>query len=90
MACKLYGTVKSGAEYKTFFWKSNRFRLTFRFLFADMKSNNYEVVEAGEKIIFRGIVQRSASQAFFLVFCTAIAFASLALVLQIQFQDVGR
>ena len=33
MACKLYGTVKSGAEYKTFFWKSNRFRLTFRFLF---------------------------------------------------------
>ena len=53
-----------------------------------MKANNYEVVEAGEKITFRGLVQRSTSQAFFLVFCTAIAFASLALVLQIQFQDL--
>lgn len=53
-----------------------------------MKANNYEVLEAGETIIFRGIVQRSTSQAFFLVFCTAIAMASLALVLQIQFQDL--
>ncbi|CAJ1930623.1 unnamed protein product [Cylindrotheca closterium] len=57
-------------------------------IMAYMKANNYEVVEAGETITFRGLVQRSTSQAFFLVFCTAIAFASLALVLQIQFQDL--
>lgn len=57
-------------------------------IMAYMKANNYEVVEAGETITFRGVVQRSTSQAFFLVFCTAIAFASLALVLQIQFQDL--
>lgn len=56
----------------------------------DMKANNYEVVEAGETIKFRGIVQRSVSQAFFLVFCTALAFLSLGLVLQIQFQDLGK
>jgi hypothetical protein len=66
------------------------FSLTFfATITIDMKANNYEVVEAGETIIFRGLVQRSRSQAFFLVFCTAIALASLALVLQIQFQDLG-
>lgn len=53
-----------------------------------MKGNNYEVVEAGETITFRGIVQRSLSQAFFLVFCTAIGMVSLALVLDIQFKDL--
>lgn len=53
-----------------------------------MKANNYEVVEAGEVITFRGLVQRSASQAYFLVFCTLLGLASLALVLQIQFQDL--
>lgn len=56
---------------------------------ADMKANNYEVAEAGETITFRGLVARSTSQAFFLTFCTALGMASLALVLQIQFQDVG-
>ena len=55
-----------------------------------MKANNYEVVDAGETIKFRGVVQRSLSQAFFLVFCTALAFLSLGLVLQIQFQDLGK
>ncbi len=55
----------------------------------DMKANNYEVVEAGEVITFRGLVQKSSSQAFFLVFCTLLGMASLALVLQIQFQDLG-
>jgi Cofactor assembly of complex C subunit B len=55
-----------------------------------MKANNYDVVEAGETIKFRGVVQRSFSQAAFLVFCTALAFLSLGLVLQIQFQDLGR
>mmetsp|Transcript_16554 Transcript_16554/g.45865 ORF Transcript_16554/g.45865 Transcript_16554/m.45865 type:complete len:267 (-) Transcript_16554:278-1078(-) len=57
-------------------------------IMAYMKSNNYEVVEAGETITFRGLVQRSLSQAMFLVFCTAIGMASLALVLQIQFQGL--
>jgi hypothetical protein len=52
-----------------------------------MKANNYQVVEAGEVITFRGVVQKSTSQGFFLVFITALALASLALVLQIQFQD---
>ena len=55
-----------------------------------MTANNYEVVEAGETIKFRGIVERSKSQAFFLVFCTALAMLSLGLVLQIQFQGLGR
>ena len=53
-----------------------------------MKSNNYEVVDAGETITFRGVVQRSPSQAFFLTFCTALGLLSLALVLQIQFNDL--
>jgi len=57
-------------------------------IMAYMKANNYEVVEAGEVITFRGLVQRSTSQAFFLVFCTLLGMASLALVLQIQFQDL--
>jgi hypothetical protein len=55
-----------------------------------MKANNYEVVEAGETIKFRGVVARSTSQAFFLVFCTVLALFSLGLVLQIQFQDLGK
>jgi Cofactor assembly of complex C subunit B len=53
-----------------------------------MKANNYEVVDAGGTITFRGVVQRSLSQAFFLTFCTALGLLSLALVLQIQFNDV--
>jgi len=57
-------------------------------IMAYMKANNYEVADAGEKIIFRGLVQQSKSQAFFLTFCTALGMASLALVLQIQFQDL--
>lgn len=57
-------------------------------IMAYMKANNYEVVEAGETITFRGLVQKSTSQAFFLTFCTALGMASLALVLQIQFQDL--
>lgn len=58
-------------------------------IMAYMKANNYEVVNAGKTITFRGIVQRSTSQAFFLVFCTALGMASLALVLQIQFQNLS-
>lgn len=55
---------------------------------AYMKANNYEVVEAGEVITFRGLVQKSVSQASFLTVCTMLGMASLALVLQIQFQDL--
>jgi hypothetical protein len=54
-----------------------------------MKANNYEVEEAGETIIFQGLVKRSVSQAFFLVFVTGISMGTLALVLNIQFNDLG-
>jgi len=57
-------------------------------IMAYMKANNYEVAQAGETITFRGIVEASKSQAFFLTFCTALGLASLALVLQIQFIDL--
>jgi hypothetical protein len=57
-------------------------------IMAYMKANNYDVIEAGETITFRGIVSRSLSQAFFLTFCTALGMLSLALVLQIQFHDL--
>jgi len=57
-------------------------------IMAYMKANNYEVLEAGETIVFRGLVARSTSQAAFLTFCTALGMASLALVLQIQLQDL--
>ncbi|GMI41617.1 hypothetical protein TrCOL_g11898 [Triparma columacea] len=56
-------------------------------IMAYMKANNYEVVDAGETITFKGLVPKSKSQAFFLTFCTALCLASLALVLQIQFID---
>lgn len=57
-------------------------------IMAYMKANNYEVSEnRGEVIVFKGLVQRSTSQAFFLTFVTAMSLASLALVLQIQFID---
>ena len=38
---------------------------------------------------FEGAIQASKGQAFFLVFCTALSFATLALVLQIQFPAIG-
>lgn len=57
-------------------------------IMAYMKANNYEVKDAGETIVFQGLVAQSKSQAFFLTFCTALGMASLALVLQIQFQDI--
>lgn len=58
-------------------------------IMAYMKANNYEVLEAGETITFRGLVQKSLSQALFLTFCTLLGMASLALVLQVQFQSLG-
>ena len=55
----------------------------------DMKANNYEVADAGETITFKGVVKRSLSQAFFLVFVTAMSMVTLALVLNIQFNELG-
>mmetsp|Transcript_12333 Transcript_12333/g.16155 ORF Transcript_12333/g.16155 Transcript_12333/m.16155 type:complete len:277 (-) Transcript_12333:171-1001(-) len=57
-------------------------------IMAYMKANNYEVVDAGETIKFRGIIKRSISQACFLVFCTGCGLLSLGLVLDIQFHDL--
>lgn len=57
-------------------------------IMAYMKANNYEVVDAGETIKFQGLVQRSVSQACFLVFCSFVGLASLALVLSIQFNTL--
>ncbi|KAJ1462903.1 hypothetical protein M885DRAFT_504341 [Pelagophyceae sp. CCMP2097] len=54
-----------------------------------MMANNYEVAEAADTITFKGKIATSKSQAFFLVFCTFIGLASLALVLQIQVPEVG-
>jgi Cofactor assembly of complex C subunit B len=54
-----------------------------------MKANNYEVADAGDTITFKGVVKRSLSQAFFLVFVTAMSMVTLALVLNIQFNELG-
>lgn len=56
---------------------------------AYMKANNYDVADASETITFRGIIETSKSQAFFLSFCTFVGLASLALVLQIQVPQIG-
>jgi len=58
-------------------------------IMAFMKANNYDVVDAGETIKFKGIVKRSLSQALFLTFCTTLGLISLALVLGIQFQNAS-
>jgi len=57
-------------------------------IMAYMKANNYDVVDAGETITFEGVVQRSVSQACFLVFCSFIGLASFALVVSIQFNSL--
>jgi len=43
----------------------------------------------GSAVTFKGVVGKSKSQAFFLTFCTFMGLISLALVLSIQFQDIG-
>lgn len=45
------------------------------------QGNAYKVVEAGEVIVFKGTVEASKSNAFFLSFCTFIGTGTLALVL---------
>ena len=56
---------------------------------AYFQASNYEVADAADVITFRGAVERSKSQAFFLSFCVALGLASLALVLQIQIPFIG-
>ncbi|CAM9892500.1 unnamed protein product [Discosporangium mesarthrocarpum] len=56
---------------------------------AYFQANNYKIMNAGEEITFEGVIEANKGQAFFLVFCTALSFATLALVLQIQFPAVG-
>jgi len=56
---------------------------------AYMKANNYDVAQADETVTFRGVVEASKSQAFFLSFCTFVGLASLALVLSIQVPQIG-
>eukprot|EP00640_Fibrocapsa_japonica_P002551 CAMPEP_0113935456 /NCGR_PEP_ID=MMETSP1339-20121228/2596_1 /TAXON_ID=94617 /ORGANISM="Fibrocapsa japonica" /LENGTH=254 /DNA_ID=CAMNT_0000937609 /DNA_START=192 /DNA_END=957 /DNA_ORIENTATION=- /assembly_acc=CAM_ASM_000762 len=56
---------------------------------AYFRANNYKIEDTADIITFKGSVAASVSQAFFLGFVTFIALASLALVLQIQFQDIG-
>mmetsp|Transcript_19436 Transcript_19436/g.28803 ORF Transcript_19436/g.28803 Transcript_19436/m.28803 type:complete len:265 (+) Transcript_19436:27-821(+) len=58
-------------------------------IIAYFQANNYKIVSAGQEILFEGAVQASKSQAFFLVFCTFLCLGTLALVLQIQFPEVG-
>jgi hypothetical protein len=60
-------------------------------IMAYFKANNYDIgAPEGEEIIFKGTIGQSKSQAFFLSFCTFMGLASLALVLSIQFQDIGQ
>lgn len=54
-----------------------------------MQAKNFAVDSAGDVIVFKGVQERSKSQAFFLTFCTAIGLGTLALVLQIQFPAIG-
>ncbi|CAM9981085.1 unnamed protein product, partial [Phaeothamnion confervicola] len=56
---------------------------------AYFNANNYRVIDAKDAITFEGNVVASKGQAFFLVFCTFLCLGTLALVLQIQFPDVG-
>ncbi|KAJ8599738.1 hypothetical protein CTAYLR_003415 [Chrysophaeum taylorii] len=56
---------------------------------AYMRANNYAVAEAADTITFKGVVESSKSQAFFLSFCAFVGLASLALVLQIQLPQIG-
>jgi len=58
-------------------------------IMAYFTANNYKIEDASEVISFRGKASKSVSQAFFLSFCTFIGMGSLALVLSIQFQEIG-
>mmetsp|Transcript_60094 Transcript_60094/g.135876 ORF Transcript_60094/g.135876 Transcript_60094/m.135876 type:complete len:138 (+) Transcript_60094:1-414(+) len=56
---------------------------------AYFQANNYKVSDAGETIVFQGIVERSKSQAAFLTTCLFGGLWCLALVLSIQLPKIG-
>lgn len=51
--------------------------------------NNYSITDRGDVVTFKGNITPSRSQASFLVFCTALSLASLALVLTITVPALG-
>eukprot|EP00897_Mesotaenium_endlicherianum_P006025 jgi/Mesen1/5450/ME000273S04691 len=51
--------------------------------------NNYTISDRGEVVTFQGVLTPNRSQAAFLVFCTFLSLASVALVLTITVPDVG-
>lgn len=51
--------------------------------------SNFAVADRGETVTFEGIMVPSRGQAAFLIFCTCISLASVALVLSITVPDVG-
>ena len=64
-------------------------RQTAAEIMAYFKAMNYEVETAEEVITFKGVLQRSNSQAAFLTFCTFMGLGSLGLVLSILVPDIG-
>jgi hypothetical protein len=58
-------------------------------IMAYFQANNYKVESAGETIVFKGLVLKSKSQAFFLSFCLFGGLGCLALVLSIQLPVIG-
>ena len=58
-------------------------------LMAYFQANNYKVAEAGETIIFKGAIEKSKSQAFFLSACMFGGLWTLALVLSIGVPKIG-
>lgn len=58
-------------------------------IMAYWQANNFQVVDAGETIVFKGVAERSKSQAFFLSFCALVGVGTLALVLSIQVPTIG-
>ncbi|MCO5556005.1 hypothetical protein L7F22_009549 [Adiantum nelumboides] len=50
---------------------------------------NFAVTDRGDTVTFEGTIAPSRAQAAFLIFCTCISLASIALVLTITVPDVG-
>ena len=58
-------------------------------IMAYFQANNYKVAEAGETIVFKGAIEKSKSQAFFLSSCMFGGLWTLALVLSIGIPKIG-
>ncbi|GJP32379.1 hypothetical protein CLOM_g16974 [Closterium sp. NIES-68] len=56
---------------------------------AFLQRNNYKVIDMKDAVTFEGKLEPSRSQAAFLVFCTALSLASVALVLTITNPEIG-